>query len=214
MKSIVAESASPADLKKYGLDKPNTTVTLNLGSAKATLLIGGKSGDGSLYARDAAKPLVMTLESSLGDELKKSADEYRRKDVFAFRAYDLNRLELTRGGQTVAFEKVKAEGSGEDTWRRTSPTAGQVDKDKMSVLLAKLESVRATSFVDAATKTGLDAPALSVYAKFADGKKEERVAFGKAGDSVYASRTGEPGAAKVSETEFDEIIKKLDEIAK
>ena len=68
----------------------------------------------------------------------------------------------------------------------------------MSVLLAKLESIRATSFVDSTAKTGLDSPALTVDAKFDDGKKEERVTFGKAGDAVYASRPGEPGAAKVS----------------
>ena len=84
----------------------------------------------------------------------------------------------------------------------------------MSVLLAKLESLRAMSFVESTAKTGLDTPALTVYAKFDDGKKEERVTFGKTGNDVYASRPGEPGAAKVSVAEFDEIIKKLDELAK
>ena len=43
MKSIVAENVAPADLKKYGLDKPVASVTLSLGSAKASLLLGGKS---------------------------------------------------------------------------------------------------------------------------------------------------------------------------
>ena len=36
-------SATPADLKKYGLDKPEATVNLNAGSARATLLVGGKA---------------------------------------------------------------------------------------------------------------------------------------------------------------------------
>jgi len=88
------------------------------------------------------------------------------------------------------------------------------DKEKMSVLLAKLESLRAMSFADATTKTGLDAPAMTVYAKFDEGKKDERVTFGKSGSDVYASRPGEPGAAKVNPAEYDEIIKKLDELAK
>jgi Domain of unknown function (DUF4340) len=215
MKSIVTDSASPADLKTYGLDKPAATVTLGLGSAKAALLLGGKSADGSLYARDASKPLVMTLDSALADELRKGADEYRRKDLFAFRAYDANRLEITRGGQTVAFDKVKsASPTAEDKWQRAGAKPADTDKEKMSVFLAKLESVRATTFVDSAAKTGLDSPAMTVYAKFDDGKKEERVMFGKAGDSVYASRSGEPGAAKISSAEFDEIVKKLDELAK
>ena len=84
----------------------------------------------------------------------------------------------------------------------------------MSVLLAKLESLRAMSFVASSAKTGLDMPTLTVSAKYDDGKKEERVVFGKSGTDVYASRPGEPGAAKVSSTEFDEINKKLDELAK
>jgi uncharacterized protein DUF4340 len=215
MKSVVTENASPADLKKYGLDKPAITLTVGLGSAKATLLFGGKAAGGSLYARDASKPVVMTLESSLTDDLGKGVNEYRRKDLFAFRAYDANRIEIARGGQTIVFDKVKGEGANaEDKWRRASPNAADADKEKMSVFLAKLESVRATTFLDSAAKTGLDAPVMTVYAKFDDGKKEERVKFGKSGDSVYASRAGESGAAKISAAEFDEIVKKLDELAK
>jgi hypothetical protein len=218
MKSIVSENPSPADLRKYGLDKPAATVTLGLGSAKASLLVGGKSGDGSLYARDASKPLVMTIDSTLLDDFKKGADEYRKKDLFAFRAYDANRVEITRGGQTVAFDKVKgAKPEDEDKWQRAGSGGAKpvdADKEKMSTLLAKLESVRATSFVDSTAKTGLDSPAMTVYAKFDDGKKEERVTFGKSGNDVYASRPGEPGAAKVNPTEFDDINKKLDELAK
>jgi Domain of unknown function (DUF4340) len=218
MKSIVTDNVSPADLKKYGLDKPTATVTFSLGSAKASLLVGGKSGDGSLYARDASKPVVMTLDATLLDDLKKGADEYRKKDLFEFRAYNASRVEITRGGQTVAFDKIKgAKPEDEDKWQRAGAGGGKpvdADKEKMSVLLAKLESVRATSFVDSTARTGLDSPAMTVYAKFDDGKKEERVTFGKSGDTVYASRPGEPGAAKVSTTEFDDINKKLDELAK
>jgi hypothetical protein len=218
MKSIVSENASAADLKKYGLDKPAATATFSLGSAKASLLVGSKSPDGSLYAKDASKPLVMTLDATLLDDFKKGAEEYRKKDLFAFRAYDANHLEITRGGQTVAFDKVKgAKPEDEDKWQRAGTGGAKpadADKEKMSVLLAKLESLRAASFVDSTAKTGLDSPAMTVYAKFDDGKKEERVTFGKSGNDVYASRPGEPGAAKVSSMEFDDVNKKLDELAK
>lgn len=214
MKSIVADDASPVDLKKYGLDKPTASVTVGLGSAKASLLLGNKTSEGTLYAKDASAPLVMTVDATLADDLKKGADEYRKRDLFAFRAYDTTRLEFTRGGQTVAFDKTKAaKPEDEDKWRRAGAQA-DADKEKMSVLLAKLESLRAMSFVDATAKTGLDMPVLTVYAKYDDGKKEERVVFGKAGNDVYASRPGEPGAAKVNPTEFDEVVKKLDELQK
>jgi hypothetical protein len=218
MKTIASEAPSPADLKKYGLDKPAATVTLGLASATAALQIGGKSPDGATYAKDASKPIVITIDSILVDELKKGPDDYRRKELFALRGYDTTRLELTRSGQTVAFDKIKgSKPVDDDKWQRAPVNNAKpvdADKEKMSVLLAKLESVRATKFVDSTVKTGLDSPALTVYAKFEDGKKEERVMFGKSGDTVYASRAGEAGAAAVSSMEYDEIIKTLDELAK
>jgi hypothetical protein len=218
MKSIVTTDATPADLKKYGLDKPSETVTIDLGSARATLELGGKTDDNNVYARDASRPVVMTVESALADELKKGADDYRRKDLFEFRAFNANRIELTRNGQTVAFEKTKNTGkdaqTNPDVWKRVSPTPKDVDKDKMDAMLSRLSNMRAQSFVDSTANTGLDKPALVVFAKFDDGKKEERVTFGQSGSDVYASRPGEPGAAKVDSTDFTETLKALDELAK
>lgn len=218
MKSIVTENVSPADLKKYGLEKPTASITLRLGSATASLLLGGKSGDGSLYAKDASKPVVMTVDPTLVDDFKKGADDYRRKDLFAFRAYDATHIELVRGKDTVAFDKIKgAKPEDEDKWQITK-TAGakpiDADKSKMGVFLAKLESLRAMTFVDSTARTGLDMPALTVSAKFDEGKKEERVTFAKTGSDVYAGRPGEPGAAKVNPSEYDDVLKKLDELRK
>jgi len=215
MKSIVVEEAKPADLKQYGLDKPDATVNLNVGSARATLLLGGKAPDNTVYARDASKPAVVTVEGSLLDELKKGADDYRRKDLFEFRAFNANRVEVLRNGQTVVFEKVKGQGdNAQDKWRRVAPTAADVDKDKIDSLLSRLSNTRASSFVDSSAKTGLDKPAMTITVKFDEGKKEEKVTFGQVGTDVFASRPGEPGAAKTDATDFNEAIKSLDELSK
>jgi hypothetical protein len=215
MKSMVTENAAPADLKKYGLDKPEATVNLNAGSARATLLVGGKAADNTVYARDASKQAVVTIESALLDDLKKSADDYRRKDIFEFRPFNANRIELTRNAQTLVLERVKGkDANAPDTWKRTSPTAADVDREKSDSLLSKLSNIRAASFVDTTAKTGLDKPALTVTVKFDDGKKEEKVTFGQAGNDVFVSRPGEPGAAKVDTADFNEAIKSLDELSK
>jgi hypothetical protein len=216
MKSIVTEQApSPADLKKYGFDKPDATVNLTTGSARATLVVGGKADDNTVYVRDESRPVVMTMDKSLVDELKKNADEFRKKDLFEFRSFNASRVEITRNGQTVAFEKTKGTGeNAPDVWKRMSPTAGDVDKEKIDNMLSRLSNMRAASFVASEAKTGLDKPAMTVHVKFDDGKKEERVTFGKNGDEVYASRPGEPGAAKADTSDFTEINKTLDEISK
>ena len=212
MKSIAADQAAPADLKKYGLEKPAATVNINAGSARATLLIGGKATDTTVYARDASKPAVVTVESALMDDLKKGADDYRRKDLFEFRAYNANRVELIRGKDVVVFERVKGQGeNAQDKWRRVSPNAADADRDKVDAMLAKLANLRATSFVDG---KGALRPALEIHVKFDDGKKEERVTFVKDGADVLALRPGEPGAAKTDAADLTETLKSLDELSK
>ena len=84
----------------------------------------------------------------------------------------------------------------------------------MDGMLTKLANMRAASFVDASTKTGLDSPALTIDVKFEDGKKEEQVTFGAVGGDVYAAGPGEPGAVKVDSTDFNEALKQLDELSK
>jgi hypothetical protein len=215
MKSLVTENPTPADLKKYGLDKPEETVNLNLGSARATLLVGAKAPEGNtVYARDASKPAVVTIESSLVDDLKKGADDYRRKDLFEFRPFNATHLELTRNGQTLVLDRVKGKGdNAPDTWHRASPNPGDVDKEKMDSLLSRLSNMRAASFVDSAAKAGADKPALVVAVKFDEGKKEEKVTFGQSGTDVFAVRPGEPGAAKADTADFNDVTKSFDEIA-
>jgi hypothetical protein len=215
MKSVAANDPTPDDLKKYGLDKPAATITLSVGSARATLLIGGKADDDNVYARDASKPSVVTVEKSLVDDAKKSADDYRRKDVFEFRAFNATRVELTKKGQApIVFERVKGEKDKPDTWRRVSPNPGDADREKVEKLLADLADVRVTSFVESTAKTGLDAPLLVVDAKFDEGKKEEKVSFGQNGSDVYVARPGDPGAGKIEGERLTEALKQLDEVAK
>lgn len=215
MKSMAADDPSEADLKKYGLDKPEATIDLSAGSAKATLIVGGKADENTVYARDASKPAVVTIEKSLLDDLKKGADDYRVKDLFQFRAYNATHVEITRGDQKIVFDRVKAASDKEqDRWHRTSPNPADVDRDKVDGLLAKIANMRATSFVESTAKTGLDKPALIVDVKFDDGKKEERVTFGKSGEDVFATRQNEPGAMKTDAADFTEANKSLDELSK
>src|SRR5579862_5870426 len=93
MKSIVTETAAPADLKQHGLDKPAATAELKMGSARATFAVGGKASGSAdanaVYARDVTRPLVVTVDGMLADELKKGAADYRKKDVFDFRPFNI-----------------------------------------------------------------------------------------------------------------------------
>src|SRR5262249_27560967 len=163
MKSIAAADVGN-DAKKYGLDKPQVTVELGAGSSKATLLVGGKADDNTVYARDASKPAVVTIDKTLVDDLSKGADDYRIKDLFQFRAYNANHIEITRGDQKVVFDRVKGQGdNAQDKWHRSSPNPADLDRDKVDAALAKLANIRPSSFVASAPKTRPHHPAPTAY---------------------------------------------------
>jgi hypothetical protein len=213
MKSIVAEQAG--DLKPYGLDQPEMSVVVGMGSAQATLILGAKTDAGALYAKDLARPLVFTVDAALLQDVKKPADDLRRKDVFEFRAYNATAIQVTRGAATLAFEKVRGEGKDAgEKWRQVKPATRDVDAAAFDTFLTKLANLRAQSFIAAEgkTPTGLDKPVAVVEVRFDDGKRTERVSFGRAGSDVFASIAGQPGAARIDAAEFDDAVKALEAI--
>ena len=213
MKSVV--DAPDADGKKYALDKPAATIKFGSGSSQAALVVGGPAGEGTVYARDLSRPAIVTIESSVLDELKKDPSEYRQKDLFDARGFNATRLEIVRAGQTYAFEKTKVknkEGQDEEKWRQLTPQARELDQPAFDTLLSALTGIRATGFVDAAAAKGLSTPELSATIKFDEGKKEEKVALAKSGADGFASRAGEPGAAKIDASAIDAVTKALQEL--
>ena len=209
MKSLAA--AEPADLKQYGLDKPAASVRIRSGSSQASLLIGSKAEEGNVYAKDASRPAVFTIEANLLDDLKKDAGEYRQKDVFDARAFNTTRIQADRGGQSLVFEKTTVkdkDGKEEQKWKQTAPSGRDVDAAKVDALLSSLTGARADSFVDQLPAGAKTEAVFSL--KFDDGKQEEAVTFSKSGADAYAVRRGTPGAAKLSGSTLDEILKALD----
>jgi hypothetical protein len=209
MKSLVEENAG--ELKQYGLADPAATATVGAGSTRATLAFGKTAEGTDVYARDVSRMLVATVGDDLLKDVRKTVADLRRKDVFEFRSYSASRVEVTRGAETFVFEKVKGTGSdAAEKWRRVQPSAGDVDQAKMESFLSALTGLRAQSFADPKAPTGLDSPVAVVTAKYDEGKKEERVRFGRAGDDAFAARGDETGAARLDKAAFDEAMKALD----
>jgi hypothetical protein len=204
------------DLKKFGLDKPDVTAILGMGSARVTLQLGSAAESGTLWARDPASPVVFSIGTGLADELRKTAFDLRRKEIFEFRPFNATRFEITRGKETRAFERVKGTGTNAvDTWKQIVPDVKNVDSSNFEGALLEFSNLRAGGAVDkAGPATGLNNPAAVITVKFDDGKKEERVTFGRPspGSDVFAVRPDQPGALKVETGKFDDAVKKLDSI--
>ena len=215
MKAVVGPSATAEELKTYGLDKPSAVVNLHLGTDRTSVLVGGPAGEDTVYAKDSARPDIYTIQKAAADDLRKVAEDYRRKDLFDMRAFTATHIEITRNGKTYGFDRIKGKDETvADTWKRVTPTAAEPDKDKFQAFVAALADIRAVSYADAKTKTGLDAPVATIVVKFEDGKKEEKVLLGKNGTDAFASRPDDPGIARIDTTKLDDALKSIDEFAK
>jgi hypothetical protein len=208
MQAIVAEQ--PATLDTYGLQPARTTVTATGGGKTlAQVFVGTPSGDTAVHMKDAARPIVFTVEKGLADDLQRTASSYRAKDLFAYRMFNLSRLVVARGDTSRTFEK-KTTGSGAsatDTWTQTTPPDPNVKAATIDDIASRLGTIRAEGWVDAAPAGAT--PVLSVVATF-DGGKEERVAIVQANGRMYALRTGEPGAATLGSPAVSDVLALLD----
>jgi hypothetical protein len=201
MQGIVDPEGS--NLAKYGLTKPTGSIVVAAGSTRATLTLG--STDNSLlFARDGSRPMVFTVAPVLKDDVIRSVGDFRRKDLFDARAFTATRVELKRGADTVTLEKSKGK-DGADVWQASGK---DVESGKADDLLTKLTALRAQSY-DAQAHSSLETPALVVTISF-DEKKQETVTFGRSQKDVYASRSDEPGAAKLEASGLDEVMKAMD----
>ena len=200
MSKLVEENAK--DLRSTDSTSRSMTVTVGAGSAK-TVLVVGKTENDKTYARDASRPLVFTVDTTLQGDLKKSFDDYRKKELFEFRAFYVAKMRAVLDAPGRAQDLRVREGQRREAGRsgdvegharrRRSHTA---DAAAMDDLLNKLVALKAESFVDAKAKTGLDKPALVVSASYDEGKFE-RVRFGQVGDNAFGTRDGEASIAKV-----------------
>jgi len=202
MQKIVSNEAK--DLGKYGLDKPQETVTVLSGSTRASFAIGSKEGE-SNYARDLSRPIIFTIPATTATDLEKDYAALRSKDMFTGRSFNTARVELKRGSETLAFEKSKDK-DGKDVWKNG---AGKVmDTAKVEDMLTKLSNIRAQLFQDRVDPV-LKMPTLVATLKL-DNNTTETVTFARNGNAVLANRADEPGSATVEVMAFNDTMTAID----
>jgi uncharacterized protein DUF4340 len=203
MQGIV--DAEGKDLAKYGLTKPTGTIAVKAGSSSAALTLGSTE-NALLYAKDSSRPMIFTVAPVLKDDVIRSTADFRRKDLFDSRAFTATRAEFKRGAETIVLEKSKGK-DNMDVWKSSGK---DVDSAKADDLLTKATGLRAASFDDK-PNAALKMPALVVTVTFGE-NKQETVTFARSGTDVFASRSDEPGTAKVEGTGLDDVLKAIDAV--
>jgi hypothetical protein len=201
-REIDPNPAKPAD---FGLDPPAAEVKLEVkGRAEPLVLrVGGKNPTGVwVYAREGAKPAVITLSESIARDTSRPVADFRDHTVIAFDRKNVTGVDLDVNGEQMA---LAADEPGK--WRIVKPRALGADTDLVSEFLDKLEGAKAAEFVDDAPKSlapyGLDKPArVTVWV----GRDKDRAArtllVGRPvpeKKGVYVKREGEPGVILTAE---------------
>ena len=222
MRTVVSEGSSDEQAEEttvtdYGLLDPRLTATIRLGSATATLGVGNVAPDGMSYARDASRPIVFTIDSTLVNDLERAASEYRDKNLFDFRPFNASRVEMQQTDTSAVFEKLEAENeeSG-SSWMQVSPESTEANRAQMDDFLAKLSNLRGDSFIETRDDVTFNENSLFLTARirFNTGgpdeiSKEELVTLWRSGDMTYGIRGDEPGAAILDTRAVDDALESL-----
>jgi hypothetical protein len=201
-REIDPNPAKPAD---FGLDPPEAEVKLEVkGRAEPLVLrVGSKNPTGVwVYAREGAKPAVITLSESIARDASRPVADFRDRTVIAFDRRNVTGIDLDVSGEQIG---LAADEPGK--WRIVKPRAMRADTDVVGEFLDKLEGAKAMDFVDDAPKSlapyGLDKPSrVTVWV----GRDKDRAArtllvgrLAPEKKGVYVKREGEPGVILTAE---------------
>jgi hypothetical protein len=207
---LVAEK--PADLKAYGLDKPEAHWQLEMGGKAALdLLVGATEKTGARrYAKLAAGDLVFLLDASLSE---KALSEYRSRTVWAVPpdAAQAESLTYSRDGRPLfTLRKVN------NVWQAEGKPEVKIKADAVSDTLSALAGLRAARYaVDKGADLklyGLQEHPLVVEVQTPAGRKALHVGNREGGSARYYAQVPEKDRSDVfvlSEEDARRIVREL-----
>jgi hypothetical protein len=212
MEQVAAEDA--ADLKPFGLDPPAYRVRLGLNDGTTRVIeIGSAAGEKKHHAREASSRLVAVVPGALVDDLDKGMKELRARRLLDVAAYEVEGFDAQVAGTRKTFVRTGTkdkEGIDVYKWKRTAPTAADLETNTVQDALFLIGGLDADEFVDQPgppEQYGLAAPALRLDLRHEGGKPPLWVEVGTRDGSWYARRAGDQGLLKLPPAKADQLVK-------
>ena len=209
IEAFVAEEPDTTALASYGLgEPPHVEVALLVGADRAEkrLAIGGADEQGRWYARDASRPQVFLVDSTLVQELIKSIADLRDKEPLRFERDQVERIVLTRGTAT-AFAADK-DTSG--VWHLSDPVGRDAKSWKLNSLLSDLEQLEVEGFAEELPAEAAPAFGIELHG---DGQTLLTVRLSAAAGTSYLQQEGDDAVYVVSGDDFAELDLDIDDVA-
>ena len=155
-----------------------------------------KDKDKNYYAKSSVVDGVYKVNTDLGEGLDKGLDDFRSKKLFDFGWNDPAKVQV--GAAT--YQK-----SG-DKWMSGSK---QMDSATVQALIDKLRDLSAAKLLDSG---GGGTPVLEATVTSNDGKRVEKVAITKQGNTYYARREGDPTIYQLDAKAAEDLQKAAGEV--
>jgi len=190
-------AVSEADAKKaaslFAAGAPVATVKVTDSSGTQQLQVR-KDKDKNYQARSSVVEGTYKIPNDLGEALDKGLDDFRNKKLFDFGWNDPSKIEIRRPAGQVTYQK-----SGEK-WMLGSK---QMDSTTMQTMIDKLRDLSAIKFVE----SGLTTPILEATVTSNEGKRVEKLAISKSGNSYLAKRENELSVYELDGKVVEELQK-------
>ena len=210
IEAFVAEELEADSLATYGLGErtPHMEIALLVGADRAEkrLAIGGADEQGRWYARDASRPQVFLVDSTLVQELTKDIADLRDKEPLRFERDQVERIVLTRGTAT-AFAADK-DTSG--VWHLSEPVGRDAKSWKLNSLLSDLEQLEVEGFAEELPAEAASAFSIELHG---EGQALLTVRLSTAAGTSYLQQEGDDAVYVVSGDDFAELDLDIDDVA-
>ena len=197
-----ADFADDKKPEQVGLANAGVTLTVTAKGKTYTLLVGNASGE-DVFVKTSDAPQIYTVKKFSLEQLTHKPIDYRDKQLVKAAENDLNAVEVSYAGQTVALDRAG------DKWKARGITA---DDGKVKLLVGAFENLQGSGFSDEKdpVKTGLKKPAAMVTLHL---KNKSTVTL-KVGSltkdqaDYYMQKGGSPDVMLVKKFAVDRFLKK------
>ncbi len=206
-----------SDLPKYGLDKPQLTITFSSFASENTAetaagekpfasIAFGKVEGNDVYARVGDEPFVVAVRRTLLDQIATDPSQWQDLAIYNFKPDQIHRLTITTdksAGRTGSSggEEVSLVRGPKNEWTVAKGT-GSIEQPHLQTLLTTLSTLHAGKWMGPAKpEHGLDKPQLVIaFTTSPDDKATQKLAIGgpTADGNVFARAGGHEGVFTIS----------------
>ena len=210
IEAFVAEDPDADALATYGLGEraSHVEIALLIGEDRAEkrLAIGGADERGRWYARDASRPQVFLVDSTLVQELTKGIADLRDKKPLRFEREQVERIVLTRGAATAFAADKDTSGA----WNLSEPVGRDAKSWKLNSLLSDLEQLEVEDFAE---ELPAEAEAAFSLQLLSAGQPLLTARFSAATGTSYLQQDEDDAVYVVSSDDFAELDLDIDDVA-